>query len=193
MFKLVGNEVFEIAGYAKCEIIISASFGFSYEYSLLVNGKQLTKFKEKQTKIMKTWLFHSHGKDYRVILGTFNICLDYSIHQGLFRVSLTLSRHSPLRSRENCLQLLLTHLLVSLTMLLSILFLFLTEKDSLDVWVNGSRMDTRAEFVEDGTEIQFDLDERQTAGIRTVSSGNKKEGIIYSLFVDGQQIPESVD
>ena len=54
-------------------------------------------------------------------------------------------------------------------------------------------MDTRAEFVEEGTEIQFDLDGSQTAGIRTVSSGNKKEGIIYSLFVDGQQIPESID
>lgn len=85
----------------------------------------------------------------------------------------------------------MTHLLVPLT--LTILPVSLTEKDSLDVWVNGRRMDTRAEFVEDGTEIQFDLDERQTAGIRTVSSGNKKEGIIYSLFVNGQQIPESVD
>ena len=69
MFKLVGSEVFEVAGYAKCEIIISASFGFSYEYTLLVNGKQLTKFKEKQTKIMKTWLFNVRGHDYRVVLG----------------------------------------------------------------------------------------------------------------------------
>lgn len=72
-------------------------------------------------------------------------------------------------------------------------FLCFLEKDSLDVWVNGCRMVARAEFVEDGTEIQFDLGESRTAGIRTVSSGNKKEGIIYSLFVNGQQIPESVD
>ena len=56
-------------------------------------------------------------------------------------------------------------------------------------------METRADFVEDGTEIQFDLSgEKETvAGIRTVSSGNKKEGIIYTLFVDGQKIPESSD
>lgn len=73
MFKLVGTEVFEIGNYAKCEIIISASFGFSYEYSLLVNGKQLTKFKEKQTKIMKTWLFNLKGQDYRIVLGTISI------------------------------------------------------------------------------------------------------------------------
>lgn len=76
MFKLVGNEVFEIGGYAKCEIIISASFGFSYEYSLLVNGKQLTKFKEKQTKVMKTWLFNFHGLDYRIVLGIFDFFLN---------------------------------------------------------------------------------------------------------------------
>lgn len=54
-------------------------------------------------------------------------------------------------------------------------------------------MGTRAEFVEEGTEIQFDLEGSQSAGIRTLSSGNKKEGIIYSLFVDGQQIAESID
>lgn len=70
----------------------------------------------------------------------------------------------------------------------------ITEKDSLDVWVNGKRMETRADFVEDGTEIQFDLSDNGTvAGIRTVSSGNKKEGIMYTLFVDGQKIPESSD
>lgn len=69
MFKLVGTESFEIGGQAKCEIVINATCGFAYEYTLLVNGKQLTKFKEKQTKIMKTWLFQIDDKPFRVVLG----------------------------------------------------------------------------------------------------------------------------
>ena len=68
MFKLVGNELFQI-GQAKCEILINASYGFSYEYTLLVDGKQLTKFKEKQTKIMKTWAVKTDSSEYRIVLG----------------------------------------------------------------------------------------------------------------------------
>lgn len=74
MFKLVGTEVFEIvSGQAKCEILINASFGFSYEYTLLVNGKQLKKFKEKQTKIQKTWMFKTEeNREYRIVLGKYS-------------------------------------------------------------------------------------------------------------------------
>lgn len=79
MFKLVGSEVFEIKGHdefgnendikAKCEIIINAATGFTYEYSLLVNGKHLKKFREKQSKIMRTWLFEVMEQRFRVTLG----------------------------------------------------------------------------------------------------------------------------
>lgn len=99
MFKLVGSEVFEVAGYAKCEIIISASSGFSYEYTLLVNGKQLTKFKEKQTKIMKTWLFNVQGHDYRVVLGIlfwFSLLFFFPFPFFFFFFSLSSSKKSNL-------------------------------------------------------------------------------------------------
>lgn len=74
MFKLVGTEVFEIRGdddqvYAKCEILINASTGFTYEYSLFVNGKQLKKFKEKQSKIMRTWVVELDQQMWRITLG----------------------------------------------------------------------------------------------------------------------------
>ena len=74
MFKLVGTEVFEIRGeddqvLAKCEILINASTGFTYEYSLFVNGKQLKKFKEKQSKIMRTWIVELGDQMWRITLG----------------------------------------------------------------------------------------------------------------------------
>lgn len=73
MFKLVGNEIFEIGEperKAKCEILINASSGFTYEYSIMVNGKQLKKFREKQSKVMKTWFLElPGGEQVRVALG----------------------------------------------------------------------------------------------------------------------------
>ncbi|RWS31095.1 Fas apoptotic inhibitory molecule-like protein [Leptotrombidium deliense] len=68
MFKLVGRETFEVSG-SKCEVVISAASGFSYEYTLLVDGKQLKKFKERQSKIMKTWLITYKDNSFRVVLG----------------------------------------------------------------------------------------------------------------------------
>ncbi len=39
--------------------------------------------------------------------------------------------------------------------------------------------------------MHFFLDKEQNACIKTISSGNKKEGIVYSLIVNGIEIPES--
>lgn len=70
MFKLVGSETFELhEGQVKCEILIHASYGFSYDYTLLVNGKQLRKFKERQVKLMKTWDFAEDNKKFTIALG----------------------------------------------------------------------------------------------------------------------------
>ncbi|XP_063610077.1 fas apoptotic inhibitory molecule 1-like, partial [Penaeus indicus] len=133
MFKLVGSEVFQI-GDTKCVIKIEPVGGFSYEYSLEVNGKSYKKFTENQSKILKTWLLPLEGSYMRVVL----------------------------------------------------------EKDTLDVWVNGKKLDTAGEFVDDGTETHFDLG-GHPAYIKAVSSGNRREGIIHSLIVDNTEIPESVE
>jgi len=69
-FKLVGSESFLLPdSRTKCEISIRASNGFNYDYTLLVNGKQLKKFKENQSKVTKTWVFNRDSNTFRVVLG----------------------------------------------------------------------------------------------------------------------------
>lgn len=70
MFKLVGREYFTM-GKAKACIAIEAVTGFAYEYSLEINGKPLKKFRENQSKIMKSWTLSVDGIDVRVVLGEY--------------------------------------------------------------------------------------------------------------------------
>ena len=72
MFKLVGKEHFNL-GKAKCTIAIEAVSGFSYEYSLEVNGKSLKKFTENQSKISRCWTCTVQGTPIRIVLGEFQI------------------------------------------------------------------------------------------------------------------------
>ncbi|CAH1772477.1 unnamed protein product [Owenia fusiformis] len=64
------------------------------------------------------------------------------------------------------------------------------EKDTLDVWVNGQRVESTGEFVDDGTETHFTLGNK-SAYIKAISSGNRREGLIHSLIVDDNEIPEA--
>uniref|UniRef100_T1IVR5 Fas apoptotic inhibitory molecule 1 n=2 Tax=Strigamia maritima TaxID=126957 RepID=T1IVR5_STRMM len=70
-------------------------------------------------------------------------------------------------------------------------FRVVLEKDTLDVWVNGQKMDTIDEFVDDGTEMHFEIN-GQEAYIKAVSSGSRKEGLIHTLIFNGSEVPESV-
>ncbi|XP_046400979.1 fas apoptotic inhibitory molecule 1 [Ischnura elegans] len=63
------------------------------------------------------------------------------------------------------------------------------EKDTLDVWANGQRLETESEFVDDGSEMHFMLG-RNPAHIKAVSSGRRREGIIYNLILNDCLIPE---
>ncbi|XP_039299013.1 fas apoptotic inhibitory molecule 1 isoform X1 [Nilaparvata lugens] len=67
MFKLVGDEVFYI-GRTKCIVRVEPSGGFSYEYSLIVDGKSLEKFTEQLSKTCCTWLVQLPQNAYRVVL-----------------------------------------------------------------------------------------------------------------------------
>lgn len=62
------------------------------------------------------------------------------------------------------------------------------EKDTLDIWVNGEKAETTAEFVENGTETHFEIC-HHSAYIKASSSGNRKSGIVYTLFVDEEEVP----
>lgn len=67
MFKLVGQENFTI-GKNKFIISINSTSGFTYEYTLEVNGKNYEKFCENQSKILQSWTFIVGDKDYRLTL-----------------------------------------------------------------------------------------------------------------------------
>ncbi|KGL72350.1 Fas apoptotic inhibitory molecule 1, partial [Tinamus guttatus] len=66
------------------------------------------------------------------------------------------------------------------------------EKDTMDVWCNGKKLETAGEFVEDGTETHFSVGDHECC-IKAVSSGKRKEGIIHTLIVDDREIPEAVE
>jgi len=62
------------------------------------------------------------------------------------------------------------------------------EKDTLNVFVNGQKVDTAGEFVEDGTETHFESGPH-VCYIKSQSSGKRKKGMIHQLFIDDREIP----
>ncbi|XP_030210514.1 fas apoptotic inhibitory molecule 1 [Gadus morhua] len=131
MFKLVGREAFTV-GRARTRacVNIEAVTGFSYEYSLEIDGKSLEKFRHDRAKVTTTWILKVDGEDFRVVL----------------------------------------------------------EKDTMDVWCNGQKMDTMGEFVDDGTETNFSVGDHECC-IKATSGGRKKSGIVHYLLLDGETMP----
>ncbi|XP_076986363.1 fas apoptotic inhibitory molecule 1 [Tamandua tetradactyla] len=66
------------------------------------------------------------------------------------------------------------------------------EKDTMDVWCNGKKLETAGEFADDGTETHFSIGNHDCY-IKAVSSGKRREGIIHSLIVDNREIPENLE
>ena len=50
----------------------------------------------------------------------------------------------------------------------------------------------QGEFTDNGTETHFMIDNRE-AVIRAVTSGKRREGIIYSLFIGDTQVPDAFE
>ncbi|XP_059184105.1 fas apoptotic inhibitory molecule 1-like [Centropristis striata] len=65
------------------------------------------------------------------------------------------------------------------------------EKDTMDIWCNGQKMETMGEFVDDGTETHFTLGEHECCIKAAASGGKKKSGIVHYLLLDGEKIPVS--
>lgn len=72
------------------------------------------------------------------------------------------------------------------------MFRVVLEKDTLDIWVNGSKVEMAGEFTDEGTETHFAIGS-QPAYVRAVSSGNKRAGILHSLMVHETEVPEYVE
>ncbi|BES94469.1 Fas apoptotic inhibitory molecule [Nesidiocoris tenuis] len=126
MFKLVGDQDFKI-GDIPCKVRIEPVSGFSYSYSLIVNGKTLEEFTRRRNKRACTWTI---GGNHRIVL----------------------------------------------------------EKDTLDIWVDGQKVDATGEFVDGGTETHFTVGDG-SAYIKAMSGTNRKEGIVYTLVYNNEIVP----
>lgn len=70
MFKLVGEEVFTLGTQkAKCVLRVDPLPLFAFSYSLLVDGKSLEKFTEKQETTNRYWTVTTSEGIHRVVLG----------------------------------------------------------------------------------------------------------------------------
>ncbi|KAM9820397.1 fas apoptotic inhibitory molecule 1-like [Neosynchiropus ocellatus] len=134
MFKLVGKETFTLGdSKTRATIHIEAVGGFSYQYSLDINGKSLQTFLNQRAQTTETWILQVDGVDTRVVL----------------------------------------------------------EKDKMDVWCNGQKMETTGEFVLNGTETRFLLGTHECVITATSSSGKKRRNVIvHHLLLDGQIVKQ---
>jgi hypothetical protein len=64
------------------------------------------------------------------------------------------------------------------------------EKNTMDVWANGRRIDSEPEFVENGTETRFELNGAPVRLV-TISSGHRRSGLIHALIVNNKEIVPS--
>lgn len=67
----------------------------------------------------------------------------------------------------------------------------MTERHSLDVFVDAKPVETENTFVDDGTEMQFEINEH--IGVIRASYTHKKEGVIHELFVNGAKVEEDIN
>ena len=62
------------------------------------------------------------------------------------------------------------------------------EKDSMDVWVNGSKVETTGEFADEGTKTHFQIGNGTGAYILLRSSGKRHIGLVHELIVNDVMI-----
>lgn len=75
MFKLVGDEKFSLGKQnAQCELRVDPLPHFAFGYNLLVDGKPLEKFTERQSQTTRAWAVVVDGKRFRIVFGTFFNC-----------------------------------------------------------------------------------------------------------------------
>jgi len=65
------------------------------------------------------------------------------------------------------------------------------EKNTMDLYLNGKLVEAEPQFIENGTETQFDIDEKSHLRLITVSSGNRRSGLVHCLFINDKEIPHT--
>lgn len=163
MFKLVGDDVFQLNDEVRCIIRVNPAPGFKFEYSLFVDGKSYEQYKDRQATVLKTWQLRIGEKNYRVVMG------EYIVPDWISSVVDSLS---------------LTSLLISLYLCLYL------EKDTLNVFLNGILREEEGEFVDGGTDTVFEEDNHEFR-VSGRQSDAQRKGLVYELIVDGVQYEEA--
>lgn len=63
---------------------------------------------------------------------------------------------------------------------------FFSEKQTLNIYVNGNLVQAENIFGEDGAEMKFELGSKNA--VIKATTADKKHGIIHELFVDGKEV-----
>ncbi|XP_050097989.1 fas apoptotic inhibitory molecule 1 isoform X1 [Anopheles aquasalis] len=63
----------------------------------------------------------------------------------------------------------------------------ISEKNTLNIYVNGKLIEENGEFVDGGTDTTF-IEDNNTFVLSARTSGNKREGIVHRLTVNGTEI-----
>ena len=69
-------------------------------------------------------------------------------------------------------------------------FFFFSEKETLNIFMNGVLREEDGEFVDDGTETRWQDEDGNEFVLNARTSGNKRDGLIHSLTVNGQAVDE---
>ncbi|KAJ6648603.1 Fas apoptotic inhibitory molecule 1 [Pseudolycoriella hygida] len=73
-----------------------------------------------------------------------------------------------------------------------ILYRIALEKSTMNIFVNGRLVDENGEFVDGGTDTTF-YEGENTFVLSIRTSGNKREGLIHTLKVNGIDVPELLE
>uniref|UniRef100_A0A1I7TX97 Fas apoptotic inhibitory molecule 1 n=1 Tax=Caenorhabditis tropicalis TaxID=1561998 RepID=A0A1I7TX97_9PELO len=66
------------------------------------------------------------------------------------------------------------------------------DKETMEVWANGSNIDTAGEFVDNGSYTHFELG-KTSCRIVAKSSGKRKTGLLHTLYVNNTLVPSTAD
>ncbi|XP_046445490.1 fas apoptotic inhibitory molecule 1-like [Daphnia pulex] len=68
----------------------------------------------------------------------------------------------------------------------------LFEKDTTDVWINGSKIDCEVQFIDGGNLTRFSVNGTPVV-IKSLSSGNKKQGMIHQFIFGNEILQPDID
>lgn len=180
MFKLVGKEEFKINDTNIGRIEINPSSSFTYEYTLFINNKSFEKFKKEKSKTCTHWIVNLADAPGEAGAGEVK---NAEAAEARSQSNLSVNWNHPGHKARITL-----------------------EKTTMDIYINGHKIEAESMFGEDGVETHFVVNyslisdpkseiklndpTNKNCCIKNISSGDKREGMMHLLFIDDAQIPE---